>query len=93
MCVPELCRLKGFCLLRLDANNPQPAIDALQMAVATAKQQKATLFEMKAAIDLVEAASSPYQRKLALKALRELCDNLREDFDASQLKKAKKLLC
>jgi hypothetical protein len=40
---------------------------------------------MKAAIDLVEAATFPHHRKVALRALRELCDNLPEDFDASRL--------
>ena len=90
--MPELYRLKGVCLLQLGSANEKEAMSSLQMALDIAKQQKATLFELKAAIDMAEAASSIGQPERGLKTLRDLCANLPEGFDAPQHAIAKALL-
>jgi predicted ATPase len=90
--LPELYRLQGLCLLRLDASHEKEAITSLQMAVDIAKQQKATLLQLKAAISMAGVASSLGQPEKALEPLRELCANLPEGFDAPQLGQAKLLL-
>jgi predicted ATPase len=92
LCVPELYRLKGVCLLQLDSANEKEAMGSLQMALDIAKQQKATLFELKAAIDLAKAGSSLAQPESYLQPLRDLCANLPEAFDAPLLAEAKRLL-
>ena len=90
--VPELYRLQGLCLVRLDSHSKEEAITSLQMAVDTAKQQEAPLFQLKAAINLAELANSMGQSERGLQPLRELCANLPEGFDAPQLAEAKRLL-
>jgi predicted ATPase len=90
--VPELYRLQGMCLLRLDSHNEEDAMSSLQMAVDIAKQQNATLFQLKAAIDMANAATSMGQPERGLRPLRDLCANLPEGFDAPQLAEAKRLL-
>jgi tetratricopeptide (TPR) repeat protein len=92
LCVPELYRLQGECLLRLDSNNQEEAMSSLQMAVDIAKQQKAVLFQLKAAISMAAAARSMGQPERGLEFLRDLCANLPDGFDAPQLAEAKRLL-
>jgi predicted ATPase len=89
---PELYRLQGVCLLRLDPPNEKEAISSLQMAVDVAKQQKASLFQLKAAIDMADAASSTGQPEKGLQPLRDLCADLPEGFDAPDLAEAKRRL-
>jgi hypothetical protein len=89
-CVPELYRLQGLCLLRLDSEKEDAT--SLQMAVDVAKQQQATLLHLKAAINLADAASSIGQPERGLRPLRDLCANLPEGFDAPALAEAKRLL-
>ncbi len=91
-CVPELYRLQGLCLLRLDSQRKEEALNSLQMAVDIAKQQKARLFELKAAISMADAAEKMGQPESGLQPLRDLCANLPEEFDAPQLAEAKRLL-
>jgi predicted ATPase len=90
--VPELYRLQGVCLLRLDSHNEDEAMSSLQMAVDIAKQQNATLFQLKAAISMADAANSIGQPEKSLQSLRDLCANLPEGFDAPQLAEGKRLL-
>ena len=91
-CLPELYRLKGMCLLAQEPPFREHAISWLQMALDVAKLQKATLFQLKAAIDLAEVASSMGQPEKGLLALRDLCANLPQEFDAPVLAEAKQLL-
>ena len=91
-CVPELYRLQGVCLLRLDSRNVGDATTSLQMAVDIAKQQNATLFQLKAAINMADVARSSGHSEKGLHPLRDLCANLPEGFDAPQLAEAKRLL-
>jgi len=92
LCVPELYRLQGECLLRLDSHNKEQAMSSLQMALDVAKQQKAVLFHLKAAISMAAAARSIGQPERGIQPLRDVCANLPEGFDAPQLEKAKQLL-
>src|ERR1700736_2917965 len=91
-CVPELYRLQGICLLRLGSNNKEEAMTSLQTAMDIAKQQKALLYQLKAAIDMANAASSMGQSERGLQPLRDLCANLPAEFDAPQLAQAKQIL-
>ncbi|MEY2487197.1 MAG: hypothetical protein QOH39_2845 [Verrucomicrobiota bacterium] len=90
--LPELYRLQGICLLRLDSPKEEEAMTSLQMAVDIAKQQNAALFQLKAAIDLANAASSMGQPERGLQPLRDSCANLPDGFDAPILKEASLLL-
>jgi class 3 adenylate cyclase len=90
--VPELYRLQGVCLFRLDSNDKEEAMSSLRMAVDIAKQQGAVLFQLKAAISMAEAASSVGQKKRGMQPLRDLCANLPKGLDAPQLAEANRLL-
>jgi class 3 adenylate cyclase/tetratricopeptide (TPR) repeat protein len=90
--VPELYRLQGVCLLRLDSHNQEEALSSLQMAVDIAKQQKALLYQLKAAIDMANTASSMDQSERGLQPLRDLYANLPDGVDAPQVAEAKRLL-
>jgi tetratricopeptide (TPR) repeat protein len=90
--VPELYRLQGVCLLRLDLNKKEGALTSLEMAVGIAKQQNAALFQLKAAIDVANAASSINQTERGFQPLHDLCANLPAGFDAPELAEAKRLL-
>jgi tetratricopeptide (TPR) repeat protein len=91
-CVPELYRLQGVCLLRLDSHKKEEAMSSLQMAVDVSKQQQAPLLQLKAAISMAGAAGEVGQPERGLQPLRDLCANLPEGFDAPQLAEAKRLL-
>jgi hypothetical protein len=65
---------------------------SLQMAVDIAKQQQATLLQLKASISMADATASIGQPEKGLQSLRDLCANLPEGFDAPQLAEAKRLL-
>ncbi len=92
LCVSELYRLQGVCLLRLDSDKHQEAMTSLQLAVDIAKQQKASLFQLRAALNLADAASKVGQPEKGLEALRDLCANLPDGFDAPEIAAARKLL-
>jgi class 3 adenylate cyclase/predicted ATPase len=91
-CVPELYRLQGMCLLRLDSPKEEEAITVLRMAVDIAKQQGAVLFQLKAAINLAEAAGAIGRPEKELKSLRDLCASFPEEFKAPQLAQARQIL-
>jgi len=54
----ELHRVRGEMLLKRDSANPAPAEDALQTAIAVAKQQGARSFELRAALRLAKLYQS-----------------------------------
>ena len=56
------------------------------------RSQQVSGAQLKAAIDIANAASSMGQPERGLKPLRDLCANLPEGFDAPQLVEAKRLL-
>ena len=54
----ELHRVRGEMLLKRDPANPAPADEALQTAIAVAKQQAARSFELRAALSLAKLYQS-----------------------------------
>jgi predicted ATPase len=54
----ELHRVRGEMLLRRDPANPAPAEEALQAAIAVAKQQTTRSFELRAALSLAKLYQS-----------------------------------
>jgi predicted ATPase len=57
--VPELYRLQGECLLRLDEHHLEEAVRAMQMAIDTAREHGALLLEQKATAGLAHARGLP----------------------------------
>ncbi|MDB6147175.1 MAG: adenylate cyclase, partial [Spartobacteria bacterium] len=90
--VPELYRLQGMCLLRLNSGNNEDAMASLQMAADIAKQQNALLFQLKAAVSMAAAADSLGRPERGLKLLHELWTNLPDGFEAKELAEAKRFL-
>jgi class 3 adenylate cyclase len=90
--VPELYRLKGVCLFRLDPVNAKEAMNSLETAFDIAKQQRAALFQLRAGVDLVRLAQSFGDRERRVWQLRDLCANLPANFDVPDLAEAKQLL-
>ena len=54
----ELLRARGEMLLNLDPSNPAPAEDALQAAIALAKRQSTSSFQLRAALALAKLYQS-----------------------------------
>ena len=90
--ISELYRLQGVCLLRAGRSNADEAMRSLRMAVDIAKQQRATLLELRAAVSLARAAIASGRAAEEIKALRELCATLPAAFDAASLGEARALL-
>jgi len=89
--VSELYRTQGLCLLHTDSGG-QEAMHSLRTAVDVAKQQRATILELRAAISLARGADSPGGRAEDLRPLRDLCGALPAGFDAPDLAEARALL-
>ena len=90
--VSELYRLQGTCLLQADAANQDEAMRSLRTAVDIARQQGATMLELKAATSLARAAIAIGRPSDGLDALRDLCAALPPQFEAPSLVEAKQLL-
>ena len=90
MYVPELHRLHGVCLLSLGAGDEGRR--ALQTAIDVAKQQGATLFELKAALSMAKAALARGWPRQSLEPLRAVCAELPAKFDAPWLAEARQVL-
>ena len=84
--------MRGLCLLAVEPNHPEVAMTSLHQALAIATQQKAPLFQLKAAISLVGAARITGQVDQSLQTLRALCADLPAGFDALELAEARQLL-
>jgi hypothetical protein len=78
-------------LLQPDSHRKEEAMTSLQMSVDIAKQQKALLFQLRAAMSMAEAAISIDQPERGLRPLRHLCANLPEGFEALELADSKRL--
>jgi class 3 adenylate cyclase/tetratricopeptide (TPR) repeat protein len=90
--LPELHRLRGECLLRLDSGNVEMAVHSLQTAIEIAKQQHALLFQFRAAVSLANMCVSMGQADRGIAPLRELRRALPEGFEAAELAEADGLL-
>jgi class 3 adenylate cyclase/tetratricopeptide (TPR) repeat protein len=90
MYVPELHRLHGVCLLNLGADDEGRR--ALQTALDVAKQQEATLFQLKAALSMATAGRARGWSTESLEPLRAACAELPAEFDSPWLVEARQVL-
>jgi len=77
--LPEINRLRAECLLRLEPPRFDEATDAFQTAIATARQQQARTFELRAAVGLWRALAAKGEPHKAVIALREIVDTFDGD--------------
>jgi tetratricopeptide (TPR) repeat protein len=89
--VPEIHRLRGECLLRLDRDF-DAAVRELETAIATAKQQQARIFQLAAAVSLARAWAAGGRPENGTAALREAIGLFGEDDDPPQLALARAML-
>ena len=91
--ISELYRLQGICLLRtVQGANADAAMASLRIAVDVARQQGATMLELRAALSFARAAIAIGRPVQGLTMLRELCATLPPEFDAASLGEANDLL-
>ncbi len=90
--LPEIHRLRGECLLRLDQSNFDDAVREFEAAIAAAKLQQAHAFQLTAAIDLARAWSSVDQPEKGAMPLREAVDMFTGDDVPAQLATARQIL-
>ncbi|MEO6929940.1 MAG: hypothetical protein ABI190_12320 [Casimicrobiaceae bacterium] len=90
--VPELHRLRGVCLLRLNASHETEAMRSLQTALDVAKQQGATLLQLRAAISIAKASRALKRANAGLETLRDVCAELPPECDVPEIEEAKRLL-
>jgi predicted ATPase len=90
--VPEIHRLRGECLLRLDPGAFDAAVREFEMAVAAAKQQQARIFQLAAALSLARAWAAAGRPENGTAALQEALGAFGEDDSPSQLASARAML-
>ena len=90
--LPEIHRLRGECLLRLDQTNFDKAEREFESAIKVAKLQQAHAFQLTAAIALARAWSSADQPEKGVMALREVVDMFTDDDVPAQLATARQIL-
>lgn len=90
--LPEIYRLRAQCLLRLDPCNIDEAIRALEAAIATAKQQQARTFWLRAAIDISRAWTSKEAPEKGVEPLREIVGIFTGDDEPAELATARQIL-
>jgi class 3 adenylate cyclase/tetratricopeptide (TPR) repeat protein len=90
--LPEIHRLRAQCLLRLDPPKLNEAIGEFESAIATAKQQQARTFELRAAIGLAEASAARAGNEKAVAPLHEIVGAFDGDEGPPELAAARQLL-
>lgn len=90
--LPEVYRMRAECLLRTDPENVDQAIRELEMAVATAKQQQARLFWLRAAIDLSRAWAAKGLHEKSIAPLHEAVSAFSGDGHPAELATARQIL-
>ena len=89
----NLHRLKGEILLAVSEDNSAAAIAEFDRAVEIARSQKATSWELRAAISLVQAQKNdPQQQSQACDLLEAAFQNFTEGFDTPDLIEAKSII-
>ena len=83
---------RGECLLRLNPGDFDAPVRELEMAIATAKQQQARIFQLAAAISLARAWVAAGQPENGTAALQEAIGAFGEDDDPPQLALARAML-
>jgi len=90
--LPEIHRLRAECLLRLDSANFDEAVAELEAAIATAKQQQARVFWLRAAISLSRLWVSRGTPEKAIARLQEVVGAFGDDGEPRELATARQLL-
>jgi class 3 adenylate cyclase/tetratricopeptide (TPR) repeat protein len=90
--LPELHRLRGECLLRLDSSRIDEAVREFQSAIAFAKHQNALLFRLRAAISLTHAGDRAGISGEALSLLKEAVSAFTAEADSPELISARQML-
>jgi predicted ATPase len=90
--LPEVHRLRGECLLRLDPANFDEAIGEFETAAATARQQQARTFWLRAAIGLASAWATRGSPAKATPQLREAIAAFSGDDEPVELATARHIL-
>jgi predicted ATPase len=90
--LPELHRLRGECLLRLDPRNFDHAAREIETAIATAEQQQARAFQLRAAISLARAWAAMGSPEKGTAPLHKVVSAFGEDDDAPALGEARQIL-
>ena len=89
---PELPRLQGELLMRLDKPDPAQAERCLREAIALARRQEAKSFELRAATSLARILLQTGRRDEAREAVAPTYAWFTEGFDTADLKSAHALL-
>ena len=90
--LPEIHRLRGECLLRIDASRFDEALRALEAAMTLAKKHQAQLFHLRAAISLARALAGSGAAEKGMAPLREAIGLLGDDGDVEEFAAARDLL-
>ena len=92
--LPEIQRLRGECLLRLDPPNVDAAVRQFEEAIATATKQQARAFQLRAAMSLAGASTAADQTRNGTAPLQAAVDafNDEEGDVVPQLAAARKIL-
>lgn len=90
--LPEIHRLRGECLLRLDQTNFDKAEREFELAIDAAKQQQAYAFQLTAAIALARAWSSVDQPEKGFMPLQQAVAIFADDGIPTQLASARQIL-
>jgi hypothetical protein len=90
--LPEVYRLRGECLLRLDPPHLEKAVDAFEAAIAAAKHQHALAFQLRAALCLARACGTAGSPGKGVAPLREVIALFDGNDDPPELAEARQLI-
>ncbi|MGA7489123.1 MAG: hypothetical protein WBW74_19545 [Xanthobacteraceae bacterium] len=90
--VPEIHRLRGECLLRLDPGDFDAAVREFESAIAAAKQQQAHAFQLAAAVSLARAWAAAGRPENGIAPLQEAVGAFGENDELPQLALARVML-
>ncbi len=90
--LPEIHRLRGECLLRLDPTAIDDAVPEFETAIEIAEEQQARIFQLAAAVSLARATAAAGRPQRGIAALSEIVGAFSDDHDAPQLPLARTML-
>jgi class 3 adenylate cyclase/tetratricopeptide (TPR) repeat protein len=90
--LPEIYRVRGECLLSLDPQDREAALNSLTMAAQIARQQGSHILKLRAALSTARFWATAGQPHTGIGPLSEIYAALAEAVDTADLKEAKELL-